>query len=759
MDELTTEFVAETRETLEAIGEALLAWEAQPEDTSRLDEVFRFVHTVKGSCGFLDLPRIAALAHAAETVLALARSGQRSPDAALVGAMLRLIDRIAALADALDPDCASPQVADDDVDLIAALDERAAPARTPVPAEALQPIRSVRINVTLLEALMTQVSDLVLVRNDLARVLRGQDEQTALQAPFDRLTAIVGELRDSVTRTRMQPIDRLFAALPRLVRDTAAAVGKTVELEIHGHDVEIDREMIEAIRDPLIHIVRNAIDHGIEFPEARIAAGKPGAGRLAIIAQQSGNQVSIEVVDDGRGIDTARVVEKAVAARLIEAGRAALLDDDAASQLIFEPGLSTASAVTSVSGRGVGMDVVRANVERLGGAVSLSNRPGQGLAITIRAPLTLSIVTALIVTSGDRRFAIPRGAIEEVVTLRSGKSRLDRVGGALVAVVRGESLPAFSLSSALDLAASEPRLAIVLLAPGGRRYALAVDSVSDTEELVVRPMAPRLAGVGVFAGQSLADDGRPIVVLDPHGLAVRGGLDRSTVVKPPVAPSVPDVVRSMLLVTLLDGRQAAVRSSVVDRILDVATDSFIAVGTHDFVIIDNVHVEAIRFGPLGDGPSVTTLRLSDHQRTVALPVAFVHDLVPIPALTPVGDEWVEGLAIVDGVSVLVLDGGALLSSAAVPDRERPIALVTLARSAWALNILTPLIEAAGYQVRFGATADDATVVVHLEGEAVSVGGNVERFALPRSIDADAALSRDDRDALTATLARAGSARR
>ena len=330
MDELTGEFVTETRETLEHIGEALLHWEANPGDAARLDEIFRFVHTVKGSCGFLDLPRIGALAHAAETALGAVRDRARSPDPHLVGALLAIIDRISVLSDALETKAETPDPLSDAA-LIAGIDGRNLSEIDAAPV-AIKQARNVRVAVDVLETAMTQVSDLVLARNELARCMREQDVDISIAAAFERVSSAIGDVRETIARTRMQPIERLFALLPRLVRDTANAVGKSVQLRIEGSDVEIDREMIEAIRDPLTHIVRNAIDHGIEAATDRERAGKASAGTLTVTARQSGNQVSITVSDDGRGIDVARLVQKAVANELITPAKAAALTPDAADR-------------------------------------------------------------------------------------------------------------------------------------------------------------------------------------------------------------------------------------------------------------------------------------------------------------------------------------------------------------------------------------------------------------------------------------------
>ncbi len=745
MDELTAEFVAETREMLERIGDALLMWETHPADVARLDEIFRFVHTVKGSCGFIDLPRIEVLAHAAETELADVRSGGRVADSALVGAMLAIIDRIGVLVAALEtPDAVLPLV-DTDTALIAALDRDAVPVPAAEIAEPVAaPQRSVRVALLLLEALMTQVSDLVLVRNELARTVR-LTEDPALASGFDRLGAIVTDLRDSVTRTRLQPIDRLFATLPRLVRDTAKECGKVVTLELRGQDVEIDREMVEAIRDPLVHIVRNAIDHGIEAPDTRAAAGKPKSSVLRIAALQSGNQVSIEISDDGRGIDTAVLVRKAIEQKRIDGAQAARLGEARATELIFEAGLSTASEVTTISGRGVGMDVVRANVERLGGSVALVNRPGLGLTVTLRAPLTLSIVNALVVRAGGQGFAIPRSAVEEVVALGRETARIERVGGGLLAVVRGVAYPAYDLAGLLGLRNVEPRLAMIVSTPSCGRFVLAVDMVIDHEELVVRPMAPQLAAQGVFAGQSLGDDGRPVIVLDPVGIAASVGIAREAPRATTTASDIKGTAAAVVIATALDGRRIAVRSLLVERLIETARADWVEVGGERFAIVEGRHLPGCPSGALPDTGSISAMLMFDGQRRVVLPITTVHDLAPLGEMVPVAAEGIEALLHIDDLAVALLDASVLFDRTTPTTMSRPVAAILLDRTPWSQGILAPLVEAAGYTVQFGTNAD-AKLVIGLEGDDFAEA-QADRITLLRHDDGGVAIDRYDRKAL------------
>jgi two-component system, chemotaxis family, sensor kinase CheA len=379
MEDLINEFIAETREMLEALGGEIVAWEAAPSDRARLDAIFRFVHTVKGNCGFFDLPRLEALSHAAEDVLADVRSGKRTADHRLVNAVLAIIDRIGELVHALET--GESLSSSDDSQLIAALGETYEPVQglqetALAAADSRKAIRSIRLSVDLLDRMMSGVSDMVLARNELARRLRDVPGDMAVEAAFDRVSACIAEMRDAITRTRMQRIDNLFASLPRMVRDLSAELRKQVALAVDGGDVELDREMIEMIRDPLTHIIRNAIDHGIEAPEDRRKAKKAEAGTLRVCARQSGNQILIEVSDDGRGLDGDKLVRKAVANGVMTPEQAERLSPAQRCALIFEAGLSTAAEVTAISGRGVGMDVVRANVERIGGVVDVDSKPG-----------------------------------------------------------------------------------------------------------------------------------------------------------------------------------------------------------------------------------------------------------------------------------------------------------------------------------------------------------------------------------------------
>src|SRR4051794_12446302 len=498
MDDLIADFVAECREMLEALGGEIVAWEAQPDDRARLDSIFRFVHTVKGNCGFFEFPRLEALSHAAEDALADVRAGRRHPDGALVSAVLAIIDRIGEMIAAIDAGEEMP--AGDDSALIDALAPGAEGPAAPLVAaltegqgKASAAPRTIRLSVELLDRVMSTVSDMVLARNELARRLRESETDVPVGGAFERLSAIIAEMRDAITRTRMQRIENLFIALPRMVRDLSAELGKQILVDIEGGDVELDREMIEMIRDPLTHIIRNAVDHGIEKPAERLKAGKREIGVLAVAARQSGNQILIDIHDDGRGIDGQRLVDKAVANGVVTKDEAAQLSRRDQLALVFEAGLSTAKEVTAISGRGVGMDVVRSNVERIGGIVEVDSKPGEGTRMTLRVPLTLTIIPALTVSIAGQHFAIPRSAIEEIVRANGESVTLEHLGGAGVATIPGPGVPEVTLASVLGLkseVAEKDRTLVVPRPAGGAVYALSVDRTPAHEKLVVKPAAP-----------------------------------------------------------------------------------------------------------------------------------------------------------------------------------------------------------------------------------------------------------------------------
>ena len=758
MDDLLQEFIAETRETLEALSGEIVAWEADPTDRARLDAIFRFVHTVKGSCGFLDLPRLARLSHAAEDVLAAVRDGKRVPDTNLVNAVLAIVDRIGEIVEAIDSGSALDDSSEDL--LVAALAEDAQPVVQAQPTNIGRTNnRSVRLNVDLLDRMMSGMSEMVLARNELARRLRDEQVDPLVEAALERLSLTVAEMRETVTRTRMQKIDALFSALPRMVRDTAGELGKQVQLSIDGADVELDREMIELMRDPLVHIIRNAVDHGIELPNERKAAGKRDAGRLIVSARQSGNQILIEIADDGRGIDVDRLFTKARAQKLYSDSELAAMDRSAKLDLIFHAGLSSRDTVTAISGRGVGMDVVRANIEHIGGRIELLNQPGRGLTIVIYVPLTLSIMSTIVVGVGGQRFAIARQSVDEILRVRGDAVRIDMVGDAEVATVRGRRLPLVSLGRLLGIGDGDERtLAIVSTRDG--EYALAIDQVIDTEELVVKPAAPAVMATGVYAGQTLPDSGLPMLLLDGSGIATAAGLRFHRAVAAEDAETVEERTEGLaaLLFEDLDGQRRVLPLAAIDRVEPVSTGAIRLTGGQLRLAIGGAIVPLYSAADIGDRLEVPVLRLTDGTTEIAYAIHEPIEIVQLPSeIAPArGAGPIAGVVIIGGEQVELLDAHALFAG-----EERPVAAERLCwlqadGSGWMETFLRPMLEASGYrcvsQPPQGAPADVALVMDDAK-VATDAARNVVRLRRERTAGSDAAsVYRYDRPALLEALA-------
>jgi two-component system chemotaxis sensor kinase CheA len=779
MDDLIADFVAECREMLEALGGEIVAWEAQPDDRARLDSIFRFVHTVKGNCGFFEFPRLEALSHAAEDALADVRAGRRVPDAGLVSGVLGIIDRIAEMIAAIEAGEEFP--AGDDSALIAALAPGAETHAVPIAASASEghgkaasAPRTIRLSVELLDRVMSTVSDMVLARNELARRLRESPTDVSVDGAFERLSAIIAEMRDAITRTRMQRIENLFVGLPRMVRDLSAELNKQVLVDIEGGDVELDREMIEMIRDPLTHIIRNAVDHGIEKPADRRKTGKREIGLLCVSARQSGNQILIDIQDDGRGIDGKKLVEKAIANGVIEKTDAAQLSPREQLALIFEPGVSTAKEVTAISGRGVGMDVVRSNVERIGGIVEVDSRPGEGTRMTLRVPLTLTIIPALTVSLGSQHFAIPRSAIDEIVRANGESVTLEHVGGAGVATIRGRRVPEVSLADILGLesrVASKDRTLIVLRPAGGDVYALSVDRIHDHEELVVKPAAPAVMATGLYAGTTLADDGSPILLFDPAGLAEVGGVRLEAQERAARIAEGSQVIAAqatpVLLFRGLDGGRKALRLAIVDRIEEVPTSSIReAAGQLRVQVGDAILPLGGAEGTDLDQEKVRVFRLNDGQHEIGYAFAEVLDFASIDNDIIHTDRpgEVSGVSLINGEPAELIDAHWLFAQyvgAAARKLEQLVCLVP-GWDPWMQNMLRPLVEAAGYRVIDDADDDKADVVIACIGEELPDSVNDKTIWLRPEPEAankkDDSIYRYDRAGLLVALKSASAGR-
>jgi two-component system, chemotaxis family, sensor kinase CheA len=739
MDDLLEDFIAETRETLETLASQLVQWERTPQDRALLDSVFRFVHTVKGSCGFLDLPRLLRLSHAAEDLLSGAREGHVTASPGLVTAVLAVIDRISALTDALESGHA---VYDDDDELIETM-LAFIPAETDVEASGDRHIddcldaenddlgpraksRTVRVSLGLLDKLMSGVSDMVLARNEVSRQLRRSGSSSELEHSFSRLSASVAEMRDAVGMMRMQNIDRLFSSLPRLLRDITIELGKDIELRIDGSEVEVDREMVEALRDPLTHILRNAADHGIETAEERRAMGKDPVGQIRINARQSGNQILIEIIDDGRGINLEKLGARAIAAKLVTAAEWPKMSEKAQLRTIFTPGLSTADQVSAISGRGVGMDVVRTNLQAIGGTIELENFEGHGLKMTLRLPLTLSIIAGLSVRAGEHIFGISRSSVVEILSASNANVKIELLGGDSVASIRGERFPYATLESILAIDAtthvSETSRTLIVIRPAvGATFVLDVASVIDNEELVVKPGAALVMSTGLYAGTSLPDNGKPMLLLDASGLAAAIGVDlqeQQLIRDTPTDSAKAAKSASALLFVASDGVKRAVRLSVIHRMEDVDVANIKFVGGKMRAANGDSLTDILELNTVPTEGMVKMLRLTDGEQCKYLAVDDVLDIFSIdsaivPSATPhlhegVIDAGGEMVELINVFRYFESDDGRRSASG-----DKPVCFVESDDEGnWERAILGPLLTASGYAVSFDP-ADRGTAAIVL----------------------------------------------
>ncbi len=648
MDDLLGDFLAETTESLDLVDMQLVEFERDPNNAQILDNIFRLVHTIKGTCGFLGLPRLESVAHAAENLMDRFRDGApvteeavsvilealdrikeimgdlessgEEPDGSdkdLIDTLARLTDGEEASADAepeaepepepaaeaqaepedeADDSSDSGEVSLDELDaafaaaesdydtpsseeveedaqiaeevveeVAAAVEEPAAPAEKPAaeakPDAGAKPeagksdnqldvrAKSIRVNVDTLERLMTTVSELVLARNQLLEIARHIDDGV-LQAPLQRLSSVTGELQERVMKTRMQPIGNAWQKLPRIIRTLANDLDKRIELEMTGADTELDRQVCELIQDPLTHMVRNAADHGLEDTETRLKVGKPATGKVMLSARHEGGHIVIEIADDGQGLPVDKIKAKAIESGFATAAELEAMSDAQLTKLIFEPGLSTAEAVTNVSGRGVGMDVVRSNIQLIGGSVDVVSVPGEGSKFIIQIPLTLAIVPALIIGAGSQRYAVPQLNIIELVRVRAGDEHsIETVNGSPILRLRGRLLPLVRLASFFDdekpvETAGEPQEEtadaeagetasgakegdndfVAVFRIGGVEFGMVADAVYDTEEIVVKPLSGFLKNCKAFSGNTILGDGSVVMIIDPSGIAEVSGM-------------------------------------------------------------------------------------------------------------------------------------------------------------------------------------------------------------------------------------------
>jgi two-component system, chemotaxis family, sensor kinase CheA len=580
-DDIAADFIIEAQEILDRLGEQLVALEQAPEDSAQLNAVFRGFHTLKGGAGFLAITPMVELCHAAEDTLGQARAGQATLQARHFDAAQQSLDYLQSMLDAFgsgqEPPRAPPQLiaqfatsgeetavlpgprsrdsapvnsatpaatgaADSDLisddEFEALLDNLhgvapgagaqlsrvpnpgsgvpAAPKAAAAPAKAAEPEHTVRVDTKRLDAIVNLIGELVLSRNRL-KTLRARLRDEELDRAVSSLDIATARLQSAVMRTRMQPVGKVFSRFPKVARDVARSLNKEVDLELVGADTELDRNLVEALADPLVHLVRNAIDHGIESPALREASGKPRSGHVRLSAQQEGDYVSIEVQDDGAGIDPERLRAKAREKGLIDPEAAVRLSIDECLHLVFLPGFSTKSEVTDISGRGVGMDVVQSRIRELSGQIQIQSELGRGSRFVIRVPLTLAILPTLLVQAGDTVYALPLARVVEV--LHAPRRSLGWFDGRAVLDRQTHTLPLVDLRQWLNIDAPQlPLLTVVVLQTGESRMGLVVDQVRGREEVVIKPLPRSVRGLPGYAGATLIGDGRLALILDVDGL-------------------------------------------------------------------------------------------------------------------------------------------------------------------------------------------------------------------------------------------------
>ncbi|MEM6664803.1 MAG: hybrid sensor histidine kinase/response regulator [Pseudomonadota bacterium] len=851
MDDLLSEFLTETAESLDVVDVELVKFEQDPNNAEMLDNIFRLVHTIKGTCGFLGLPRLESLAHAGETLMGKFRDGVPVTQDA-VTLILQSIDRIKEILEGLESEGTEPEGSDEDliselehmalgggaeaaadpvedvkpddedepplvvqalerelkpgevtldeleqaflntpgpedfetvaetvapqkdaatdrgleaeaaaeVATEAAMDaamveaepEVVAPKAAPKPpvakAEPAKPEgqkteggvknQSIRVNVDTLEHLMTTVSELVLTRNQLLEIVR-RHEDSEFKVPLQRLSNVTAELQEGVMQTRMQPIGNAWQKLPRIIRDLANELDKKIELEMSGAETELDRQVLDLIKDPLTHMVRNSADHGLETRQGRIDAGKSEIGTVRLSAYHEGGHIIIQIADDGRGIDVDKVRQKAIERGIATEDELDKMTENQIQKFIFDAGFSTAAAVTNVSGRGVGMDVVRTNIELIGGSVDLKSVRGEGSTFTIKIPLTLAIVSALIVEAAEQRFAIPQLNVVELVRAQSNSEhRIETIKDTPVLRLRSKLLPLIHMSRVLGLDSStdmdEAKSAeegfIVVAQVGPLQFGIIVDGVFHTEEIVVKPMSSMLRDIPMFSGNTILGDGSVIMIIDPNGIAQAIGTGLNSELE---ALEADDMARvqgdsksvSMLLFRAGSPEPKAVPLSLVTRLEEVSVEEIEHVNGRDMVqyrgtLMPLIYVsESATRKTEGQQP---LLVFSDQDHAMGLVVDDIVDIVDEPLNIEIASDTpgTLGSAIIKGRATEILDTGYFLPLAFEDWFERKEmeagssarSVLFVDDSAFFRNMIGPVLKAAGYEADIYEDARDALKALH-----------------------------------------------
>ena len=773
VDDLTREFLLESQEGLDRMERCLTDLETRPGDMELLADIFRSVHTIKGTTGFLGFSRLEKLSHAGENLLGLLRDGKLEANPEIISGLLTLMDMLRGILRSIEATGAEGESRYEDGAMIARLEElqhggaavavaeakvsdavavpdigkdiphkahrtrqggrrssrrtqsapppdepgaepgeagpqgepeasglagetevetrsapaaaASAPSRPMNEGAAAQPAAeagtasggaadsTLRVDVELLNRMMNLVGELVLTRNQILQTTSADPNFALLGRRLDMVTA---DLRESVMKARMQPVSHVFSRFPRLVRDLALGLDKKVRLEMEGQDTELDKSLLEAIRDPLTHSVRNAIDHGIETPDVRVAQGKAAEGLVRLRAFHEGSHVIVEVHDDGAGMSMERIRQKAVERQLVSAQRAEQMNEREILQMIFLPGFSTAEAVTSVSGRGVGMDVVRTNVEKIGGKVEVDSRAGKGTILRLRIPLTLAIIPALIVRSRGQNFAVPQASLTELVHLSTGEtdSRIERLENAALYRLRGRLLPLVFLDRLLQQPAREPSAPcdIAILNADGRRFGLVVDGLADPEEIVVKPLAAVLREIGFYAGATILGNGEMALILNPGAIAQNANVSFTGQHEDALGEEHRIGQQDFLLVEA-DGRRAALPLETVVRIERIPRSRIERAGSRPVVRFEGQllaldDVAATLTDPSGDPDAPATVVVCrDGQRHVGMTVSQVLDVAGGHQLEEAGSG-----AIADGITLLHEKVTGIVNLAAIPPLDNVI---------------------------------------------------------------------------------------